>query len=89
MESLVVEFMQLFGVSRPLAILKMFELFCLFTAAPIIIYTFVRVGFHSMHFDVLKDDVNDAKKHAATSATQADKAVGVSYKIYEKVIEKD
>ncbi len=87
MESLVVEFMTFFGVSRPLAILKMFELFCLMAAAPIVIYNFVRLGFHAMHFDVLKEDVKDAKKHAAMSATQADKAVKTSYEIMDKSLD--
>ena len=71
--------MQLFGVTRAMAILKMFELMCLVVAAPIVIFNHVRVNFHSMYFDVLKGDVTDAKKDARQSADRADKAVRISY----------
>ena len=81
MESYIVEFMQLFGVNRAFAILLMFELMCLVIAAPMVLHSAIRLKFHAMHFDVLKNDVKDAKEYARKAESSAMESVKVVHKI--------
>lgn len=67
MESLIVELTQFFGVSRSLAIVLMPCFMLLPIAACTIIFISIRLGFHAMHFDVLKADMQEAKKDAKES----------------------
>lgn len=74
MENLIVDFIQLFGVTRPMAVFMMFQIVLFFFAAPLVIFLSVRIGFHAMHFDVLKEDVRLAKKDAERAAERAHNA---------------
>lgn len=78
----------MFSVSRPMALLII--IMCVSTALGTLsrIYMMVRVGFHAMHFDVLKKDVERAKDDADRSAERAHKALLLSYDIIKSSLPK-
>lgn len=77
MDGLIQDIMFVFEANRPLAYLIFFNL----SSIPVIIFVSVRLAFHSMHFDVLKNDVEKAKEDANLSASRAHTAVMTIYKL--------
>ena len=79
MDDLIADLMFIFDVNRPLAYLIFFNL----SSIPVIIFISVRLAFHSMHFDVLKADVERAKESAQNSADSAHEALMTIYKLIQ------